>query len=242
MLKYAVSKDAVDDLMAAILEESGEEGLRQSGLGGFSTSQAGRHFSLGEDVRNHGIYEDALDKLGSSLEAIAMRMKTFGYSEHQIETAARSGILGRLILTWSRTESVSLQDIIGDHGSLIAYLWNERGLELFEFQSTKQGRVNQVAFPWTRVREQVMRYIAQIASEQLKISPEEAYVPYERVNFPPVQIWGMLVTTRLWEFCDETEFRDWWSKYAVCEYVNQERPEELILNVKEIDRWAPAGL
>ncbi len=119
---------------------------------------------------------------------------------------------------------------------------NEDDLSLFEFQATDQGRVNRAAIPWAGLRQRVMCHLAKVASESLNVPLDEAYLAYAEMDFPPAQLWGMQLVNRLWDFCTREQFREWWSRYAVCEYVNQEMPDALILDVEGIVRWAPAEL
>lgn len=240
--KLAIT-DGMTDLLAAAREALGQDRSSALGLATPATAPSdGRYFRVGEELEKQGIYEDAVDALGPTLSAVTARMKNCRYSDEQIERALRTGILVRLILTWSRVEGISLENIVNPYASLIEFVWGETNLELFEFQAKAQGRVNRAAIPWNKIRRRVIEYLAQVASRTLHIPFEEALIPYEQDLFPPPQIWAMLVATRMWEFCNHDEFREWWSKYGVCECINGDRADSLILDVRGIDRWAPAEL
>jgi len=249
MRNLAIAEGSFDDALRAAQDELGEDAFGLMGIDNPSLprhrntgSEMGRYFTVTGGVTNPGIYEDALDNLVPTLIKIVGAMRLHGYSDRQIETAARSGLLVRLICTRARVEELAIEEMVRPYRSVIEFISGERDLELFEFQSTVQGRVNRAAFPWGNVRGMVVEYLATVASEKLGISLEEARIPYQSDYFPPAQIWGMLVSTRMWQFCDEAQFRDWWSKYAVCEYINRETPGAFILNVGEIDRWAPLSM
>jgi len=85
-----------------------------------------------------------------------------------------------------------------------------------------------------------MRFAASEAAKTIGVDYEEMYeTSFRDVQFPPAEIWSILLCTHLFDVCNLDMLREWWIKYAIPEYLQRGEHYRLIIDPQHINRWAP---
>ncbi len=194
-----------------------------------------------QNIHLCGQIEDCLDACVPALRAFLVKAQEAKWNDPEVADLIRTIIsvctLKELARQRIRDRDESVIKALRNH---FAYVWDldPSNLCLFEFQSNTQRTHFRGLLPWPELKELVGDLYAKIVSPTIHEKKEDVRRSILSWDFPPSQVWDIIVVTRWRELLQNPVTRQAWCRFAIPSAFFCSDVEWVFLDPQYVDRWA----